>query len=105
MSSFPALAHVAVTVLDLERSPRWYSALFDAEPVLDEDEENGGFHHTVYSIGGGQLFGLHTHSSATSERVSELGTGLDHVSFGCRDRNELLEWATRLDQLGITHGG
>jgi glyoxylase I family protein len=105
VSSFPALAHVAVTVTDLERSTQWYSALFDSQPVLDEDEETGGFHHTVYAIGGGQLFGLHTHPKGVGDKFSELQTGLDHVSFGCRDRNELLDWASRLDQLGITHGG
>ena len=105
MSEFPAFAHVAVTVTDLERSTRWYSALFDAEPVLDEDEENGGFHHTVYVIGGGALFGLHTHPLGTGDKFSEYQTGLDHVSFACRDRNELADWAARLDQMGITHGG
>ena len=105
MSSFPALAHVAVTVTDLERSTAWYTALFDSEPVLDEDETTGGFHHTVYLIGGGQLFGLHTHPEGASDKFSEKQTGLDHVSFACRDRNELQDWANRLDQLGITHGG
>ncbi|MDT4981621.1 MAG: glyoxylase family protein, partial [Pseudonocardiales bacterium] len=34
---FPGINHVAVTVSDLERSTRWYSALFDTVPVLDED--------------------------------------------------------------------
>ena len=38
MPSFPALTHVAITVTDLDASTRWYSALFDAAPVLDEDE-------------------------------------------------------------------
>jgi len=27
------------------------------------------------------------------------------VSFGCADRTELADWADRLDQLGISHGG
>jgi catechol-2,3-dioxygenase len=99
------MAHVAVTVTDLERSTKWYGALFDSEPVLDEDETTGGFHHTVYALGGGQLFGLHTHSKATGEDFSEYQTGLDHVAFGCRDRNELSEWVERLDKLGIAHGG
>jgi glyoxylase I family protein len=70
MSSFPALAHIAVTVTDLERSTRWYNTLFDAQPVLDEDETTGGFHHTVYLIGGGQLFGLHTHPGALGDKFN-----------------------------------
>lgn len=102
--AFPGLTHVAVTVTDLERSTRWYTALLGAAPVLDEDEEIGGFHHNVFVIGGGQLFGLHTHPQAATDGFDEHRTGLDHVSFACRDRGELEAWATRLDGLGIKHG-
>lgn len=104
MPDFPAFAHVAVTVSDLPRSTRWYRALLGADPVLDEDEQIGGFHHTVFAIGGGQLFGLHTHPELATDRFNEHRTGLDHVSFGCADRNELQKWASRLDELDITHG-
>jgi catechol 2,3-dioxygenase-like lactoylglutathione lyase family enzyme len=102
---FPGFAHVAVTVNDLEKSTRWYSALFDASPVLDEDEETGGFHHTVFAVGGGQLFGLHTHPHGPAGRFDERRAGMDHVSFACKNRAELAEWAARLHKLGIMHGG
>ena len=102
---FPALAHVAVTVTDLERSTAWYAALFDAEPVLDEDETTGGFHHTVFALGDGHLFGLHTHPASGAGGFSEKNTGLDHVAFACADRDELGRWAAKLDELGVAHGG
>lgn len=105
MSAFPALAHVAVTVSDLKQSTAWYSQLFGSEPVLDEDEESGNFHHTVFALDGGQLFGLHTHREPDSTPFNERRPGLDHVSFACRDRDELATWATRLTELGIAHGG
>jgi glyoxylase I family protein len=101
---FPSITHVAVTVTDLERSTRWYSDLLGSQPVLDEDEEIGGFHHTVYALDGGQLFGLHTHPEATRDAFDEHRTGLDHVSFACADRDELQKWAARLDELDIAHG-
>jgi glyoxylase I family protein len=103
--AFPGIAHVAVTVNDLEKSTRWYSALFDASPVLDEDEETGGFHHTVFALGGGQLFGLHTHPHGAAGRFDERRAGMDHVSFACNDRAELQAWAARLNKLGVMHGG
>jgi glyoxylase I family protein len=105
MPEFPALAHIAVTVTDLDRSTPWYSALFGSDPVLDEDETTGNFHHTVYVLGGGQLFGLHTHAAGAGGSFDEHRTGLDHVAFGCADRAELETWAARLDELGIKHGG
>ena len=103
MSEFPTLAHVAVTVTDLGRSRPWYSTLFGAAPVLDED--TGSFHHVVWLLGG-TLFGIHQHAAPTSAAsFDEARPGLDHVAFGCADRAELQHWETKLDSLGLAHGG
>ncbi|WP_431817663.1 VOC family protein [Gordonia jacobaea] len=103
MPSFPALTHVAITVTDLDASTRWYTALFDAAPVLDEDEESGDFHHAVFALAGGTLFGLHTHTdSAASGSFDEHRTGLDHIAFAV-SRAELDDWLVRLDELGVAH--
>ncbi len=48
---------------------------------------------------------MHTHPGAAGDRFDEHRTGLDHVAFACRDRDELQTWAARLDELGIAHGG
>ena len=104
MTTFPALTHVALTVRDLSVSVPWYEALLGAKPVLDEDTDPN-FHHTVYLIGN-TLLGLHQHTTlAPQEQFSEYRVGLDHIAFGCADRAELEQWASRLDQLGITNGG
>ena len=109
--AFPALTHVAVTVTDLEASTRWYAALFGCDPVLDEDEESGTFHHTVFALDGGMLFGLHTHPAGDDgARAGSAGVfderrpGLDHIAFSV-DRDHLDRWTDTLDRLGITHSG
>jgi catechol 2,3-dioxygenase-like lactoylglutathione lyase family enzyme len=104
--TFPAIQHVAITVTDLERSTAWYTRLFGAAPVLDEDEESGTFHHTVFMLDGGMLFGLHTHTVGNSgDQADETRTGLDHVGFALAGTIELEQWRDRLDDLGIAHGG
>lgn len=104
MSDFPPITHVAVTVSDLAASATWYERLFDTQPALDEDA--GGFYHKVYAIGGGMLFGLHTHpAGADDKRFDVLRPGLDHVAFGCANRAELERWQAKLDDLEIEHGG
>lgn len=104
MPEFPPLNHVALTVRDLAISVPWYEALFDAEPVIDEDTDPD-MHHTVYLLGNGTLFGLHQHDTpAPDETFSEFRVGLDHVAFGCADRQELEKWAGRLDEIGLDHG-
>ena len=105
MTPSAPLTHVAVTVRDLAVSVPWYRALFGTEPVLDEDTD-AGFRHAVFALGTGTLFGLHQHAkTAPAESFSEYNVGLDHVAFGCADRDELEKRARYLDELGITHGG
>ena len=101
-TTIPAIAHVAVTVSDISRSEAWYTKVFGVEPVLDED--TGPFRHIVYAIGS-TLFGLHDFPDlATKDPFDERRPGLDHIAFGCATRSELVEWAARLDELGIAHG-
>ena len=76
--------------------------MLGAGPVLDED--TGPFRHIVYQLGN-TLLGLHGFPDlATSDRFDERRPGLDHVAFGCADRDELVAWAARLDELGVAHG-
>ena len=102
-TTMPAIAHVAVTVTDLDRSEAWYTKVLGVDPVLDED--TGPFRHIVYSgrqhaARAARLPGPDRQASAFNERRP----GLDHIAFGCASRGELVEWAARLDELGIAHG-
>jgi catechol 2,3-dioxygenase-like lactoylglutathione lyase family enzyme len=80
VAPFPALTHIAVTVSDMAVSTEWYTRLFGAPPVLDEDEESGAFHHAVFVLGGGTMFGLHTHTGKPPDvGFDERRIGLDHI--------------------------
>ncbi|MEM6109387.1 VOC family protein [Mycobacterium sp. 050272] len=103
--TFPALNHVAVTVRDIGVSGPWYRDLLGTDPMLDEHTD-AGFRHQVWLLPNGTVFGIHQHDhEAPEETFSEHRVGLDHVGFGCANRAELEEWVTRLDELGIAHGG
>ena len=100
--TMPAITHVAVTVTDLDASEAWYTKVFGVKPVLDED--TGPFRHIVYLLGD-TAFGLHGFPDlASKEPFNERTPGLDHIAFGCASRKELVEWAARLDDLGVAHG-
>jgi catechol 2,3-dioxygenase-like lactoylglutathione lyase family enzyme len=102
MSTFPSLTHVAVTVTDLSVSVPWYTRLFGAEPVLDED--TGPFRHVVYAIGN-NLFGLHHFPGGVEQTpFTPYRPGLDHIAFGVADREELEKWQQRLIELGLEPG-
>ncbi len=100
--TIPSITHVAVTVTDLDRSEAWYTKVLGVAPVLDED--TGPFRHIVYSVGT-TLLGLHGFPELVRPRaVQRAAVGLDHIAFGVADRDELVQWAARLDSLGIAHG-
>jgi catechol 2,3-dioxygenase-like lactoylglutathione lyase family enzyme len=103
--AFPTLNHIAVTVRDIEISGPWYRRLLGADPVVDEHTD-AGFHHQVWVLDGGTLLGIHQHDRrAPDEKFSEFRVGLDHIGLGCANRAELENWVSRLDGLGIAHGG
>ena len=103
--TFPALNHVAFTVRDFNVSGPWYRRLFGTDPIADEDS-GAGYRHQVWLLEGGTLFGIHQHDrEIPDETFSEFRAGLDHVAFGCANRAELEQWVTKLDELGIEHGG
>src|SRR4051795_10207177 len=84
MTTFPGLAHVAITISDPTVSVPWYTGLIGAGPVLDED--TGPFRHIVYAIGG-NLLGLHVFPGGLRDNspFEPARRGLDHVSFARPD--------------------
>jgi len=101
-ATMPAITHVAVTVTDLPASEAWYTNVLGVTPVLDED--TGPFRHIVFQVGN-TLLGLHGFPGLVStEPFNERRPGLDHIAFGVANRDELAEWAARLDELGVAHG-
>jgi len=102
MPEFPTITHVALTVSDLGKSVPWYEKLFDGKPVLDED--TGPFRHVVWLVGG-TLVGLHQFPDPAPGAFNERSVGLDHLAFACANRGELEQWESRLNDLGIKHGG
>ena len=102
MPEFATVTHVALTVSDLARSVPWYEQLFGAKAALDED--TGPFRHVVWSIGS-TLVGLHQFPDGRPETFDERRAGLDHLAFACANRGELEQWETRLNEIGVAHGG
>ena len=104
MPELPTIAHVTLTVSDLDRSVRWYERLFDVK--LDLDESPGPFRRAVWLVGGQTLVGLHQFPVGADTRpFDERRIGLDHLAFACDSRSDLEAWEGRLEELGIAHGG
>ena len=75
------------------RQRPWYEALLDAEPVLDEDTDPNCTTPSTCSATARCSGCTSTSTPAPAEQFSEFRVGLDHVAFGCADRDELEKWA------------
>jgi len=88
MSESPVIAHVTLTVSDLNRSVPWYERVFDTKLVLDE--EPGPFRRAVWLVGGQTLVGFHQFPDpADTLPFNERRVGLDHLALTCSSRSEL----------------
>jgi glyoxylase I family protein len=103
-----SIAHVRLTVTDIERSRQFYESVFDW-PVLLEVPENADeatrsqfaflYGGVIYDLGG-TLLGLRP---VASDRFHEDRCGLDHIAFRLASLDELGTAAAHLDEVGVEH--
>src|ERR1700754_2812609 len=103
-----SIAHVRLTVTDIERSRQFYESVFDW-PILLEVPENADeatrnqlgflFGGVIYDLGG-TLLGLRP---VADDRFHEDRCGLDHIAFRLGSKDELDTAAAHLDEVGVEH--
>src|ERR1700753_231044 len=103
-----SIAHVRLTVTDIERSRRFYESVF-GWPVLVEVPDNADeetrraldflYGGVVYDLGG-TLLGLRP---VATDRFHEDRAGLDHLAFGMASKAELDSASAHLDEVGVRH--
>jgi catechol-2,3-dioxygenase len=92
------VAHVAITVTDLERSKEWYARVLDWSPVMEGSGEDVTF--VVGVVPGATLVGLRQYQGG-AEPFDPRRTGLDHLAFQAPSREALGEWERRFQDLGV----
>ena len=103
-----SVAHVRLTVTDIERSRQFYESVF-GWPVLIEVPENADektrdqlsflYGGVIYDLGG-TLLGLRP---VATDRFHENRAGLDHIAFRLASKDELDAAVAHLDELGVEH--
>lgn len=103
-----SIAHVRLTVTDIERSRQFYEAVFGWNILIEMPEGADAatrdalgflFGGVIYDLGGA-LIGLRP---VADDRFDEDRVGLDHLAFRLNSRAELDDAAVHLDDLGIAH--
>ena len=104
MPEITGIAHVELSVRDLERSVAWYTRLLQARDVWrGSSDEYGITACAIFEPRSRMVFAFTQHAEQEPGGFSPRRPGLDHVSFGVADRAALEEWVRWLDELGIEH--
>ena len=104
MPEITGIAHVELSVRDLEVSVPWYLKLLNARDVWrGSNEEYGITACAIYEPKSKMVFAFTQHLEQEPDGFSARRPGLDHVSFGVADRAALEAWVEHLDTLGIEH--
>lgn len=99
--TFSGVAHVSLTVTDLERSKRWYAELLGWEEMMAG--ESDGVIFVVGALPGGQLLALRQHADGTGDEFDPRRTGLDHLSLDVGSADQLSDWERRFVDLGVSY--
>jgi glyoxylase I family protein len=99
--TFSGVAHVSLTVTDLERSKRWYAELLGWEEVMAGESDGVSF--GVGVLPGGQLLALRQHPDGTGDEFDPRRTGLDHLSLDVGSVDQLSDWERRFVDLGVSY--
>jgi glyoxylase I family protein len=103
-----SIAHVRLTVTDIERSRQFYESVFGWQVLIESPETADAatrealsflFGGVIYDLGG-TLIGLRP---VASDRFHEDRCGLDHLAFRVTSKAELDDAAKHLDDIGIEH--
>lgn len=105
MPRIKGIAHVELSVSDLDASASWYMALFGASETFRaanaaEDIVACALREPV----SGMVIAFTQHGRTEGGAFTPRRVGLDHLAFGVADVVELEAWRDHLDELHIPHG-
>ena len=104
MPSISGIAHVELSVRDLETSAAWYMQLLGLRRVFDNrDEQRGLTACALLEPNSGLVLALMQHDANAGSGFDPGRAGLDHLAFAVADRVELHAWQQRLEELGTDY--
>ena len=102
--SITGIAHVELSVTDLDRSVAWYCRLLGARDAWRGANEKGGYKAcAIVEPNTRMVLAFTEHAAVRDGPFSPLVPGLDHLSFRVPDRAAIDAWAAWMDELRVAH--
>jgi catechol-2,3-dioxygenase len=104
MPSITGVAHVELTVRDLNASEAWYNRVLGTFRAWEGDDARQGIAaRALVEPASRTVLGLTQHRGSDGDKFCPTRAGLDHLSFGVNGRDELQQWEQHLAALGCDY--
>jgi glyoxylase I family protein len=103
MPTITGIAHVELSVRNLETTEAWYGKVFDMQTVFRETGNQFGVSDlAMFEPHSHVVFAFTEHPTNNGEPFDPRRTGPDHVSYSVESVEELARWREHLLALGET---
>lgn len=99
MMKADGIAHVTLTVVDLQETKTFYETLFETSFQLDND-----WSFSLLKVGIPCWF-VQWKKKSENDTFDEKRTGLDHVAFKLESQEKLDHFIKRLNEMGVKNAG
>lgn len=106
MPVIKGIAHVELSVTDLDKSVAWYQALLSANEIFRAGNDEFAIDAVALQEPVSRMIIAFTqHRTMEPGLFSPRRAGLDHLALSVANPSDLAEWLTHMDALGVEHGG
>lgn len=102
MPVFANVSHISFSVRDADKTARWWQEVFDLEPVMTLDDEDG-WRAVLLGLTESIAIEFQQHDANEGETFDPTRTGFDHMGLKVDSREELDEWQAHFERLGVEH--
>jgi glyoxylase I family protein len=102
MPTFSDVSHISLSVSDAETTANWWKRVFGLRELvrLDHDE---GWQGILLELTESIAIEFQQHDANGGEPFNPVRTGFDHMGLAVDRRDDLLEWQTHFESLGVVY--
>lgn len=102
MPRFADVSHISLSVSDAEKTASWWKDVFGLRELVRLDHEEG-WHGILLELTETIAIEFQQHDANGGEVFNPVRTGFDHMGLAVDSRDDLLQWQTHFESLGVVH--
>lgn len=102
MPRFSDVSHISLSVSDAEKTANWWKDVFGLRELVRLDHDDG-WHGILLELTETIALEFQQHDANCGEAFDPVRTGFDHMGLAVESRDNLLQWQTHFESIGVVH--